>query len=263
MNEQPDAAHLILAKVLIGQLPRRATTKCSVGHGQGLSCDGCDQPITPADVQHEVDAIGLGTLRFHARCMQLWEEASATPRDISGGSTPSASTLVFDFHIARRASHDPAAYGGVGGSLGRASALAGLLWTRWAARLSGSSVRRPAMGGTTAAAAVAVGLMVATVWIARPVRDVGPRELPPPYRTSPIGESPRSRVAKPTTLAPATLRARETRSARLTPRTARPLVGVASVTPRRSPAAPPRVSDARGHTKASTVSAKEVAFQAP
>jgi len=325
MNEQPDAAHLILAKVLIGQLPRRTTTKCSVGHGQGLSCDGCDQPITPADVQHEVDAIGLGTLRFHARCMRLWEEASATPRDISGGSAPSASTLVFDLHIARRASHDPDAYGelraasvetwalatrvrawsgsvrarsadlllramqlrrgaptsaadpragqrpllvapatsvlGVSRWRGRAFALVVTLWTRCAARLTRPPVRRPAMGGSYAAVAVVVGLTVATVWIARPVRDLGPRELSPPDRTSPIPESPRSRGVKSTPLAPATLTARETRSAR--PRTPRPLVGVAGVTSRRSPAAPPRVSDARGLTKASTISAREVIYQAP
>jgi hypothetical protein len=86
LNVRPGAAELILAKVLIGQLPRRTATRTWVGVGSRLPCDGCDEPITAADLQHEVDAIGLGTLRFHKRCMQLWEEASATPRDIAGGS---------------------------------------------------------------------------------------------------------------------------------------------------------------------------------
>jgi hypothetical protein len=165
MNEQPDAAHLILAKVLLGQLPRRATTRCWVGHGQGLSCDGCDRPITPADVEHEVDAIGLGTLRFHARCMQLWEEASATPRDISGGSAPSPSTLVFDLRVTRRAGRDPDTYreGGVSGWGGRAAALAGALWNRWAPSPARPPIRQPAPSGGYVAVVVAMALTVATV----------------------------------------------------------------------------------------------------
>jgi hypothetical protein len=276
MHEHPDAAHLILAKVLIGQLPRRATTKCSVGHGQGLSCDGCDRPITPADVQHDVDAIGLGTLRFHARCMQLWEEASATPRDISGGSAPSASASVFDLHVARRAARPagqgqpqvaPASSGlGVRGWRGRATALAGTLWTRCAVRFSRPPVRRPAIGGSYAAVAVALALTVATVWTARPTRDVGTREPSPQERTSALREIPQSHAVRPTPLArgaAANPTAREARSARLAPRTPPPLVGGARVSSRRSPAAPPRVSDARGHVKASTTSAREVVYQAP
>jgi hypothetical protein len=103
MNEQPDAAYLIRAKVLIGQLPRRTATKSWIAQGSGLSCDGCDRPITATDAEHAVDAIGLGTLRFHTRCMQLWEEASALPREIAGGSAPSACTLVFDLGVAREA----------------------------------------------------------------------------------------------------------------------------------------------------------------
>jgi hypothetical protein len=86
MREQPDAEHLIRAKVIIGLLPRRTTTKAWIGYGSGGLCDGCDQPITSTDVEHAVDAIGLGTLHFHQRCMQLWEAASAIPSDIAGGS---------------------------------------------------------------------------------------------------------------------------------------------------------------------------------
>jgi hypothetical protein len=288
MNEQPDAAHLILAKVLIGQLPRRTTTRCWVGQGQGLPCDGCDRPITPADLQHEVDAIGLGTLRFHSRCMQLWEEASATPRDISGGSAPSPSTLVFDLRVARRAGRDADAYRELRAASAETWALAAhvralsssvrgrsadllrraMQLRRGAAALSRPGVRRPAMGGSYAAVVVAVGLTVATVWMARPVRDVGTREPSPPDRTSAIRELPRSPAARPAPLAPATLTARETRSTRVAPRT--PLVGVARVTSRRSAAAPPRVSAARGpakaspvHAKASPVLAREIVDQAP
>jgi hypothetical protein len=330
MNEQPDPAHLILAKVLIGQLPRRATTRCWVGQGQGLPCDGCDRPVTPADLQHEVDAIGLGTLRFHARCMQLWEEASATPRDISGGSSPSASTLVFDLHVARRAARDADAYRelraasvetwtlatnvralsgrvrarsaellvramhlrraaatpeaqprsgqsqpqvvpannvlGVSGWRGRAAALAGTFWTRCAARFSRPPVRRPATGGSYAAVAVAVALTVATVWIARPISSVGIREPSAQDRTSTLREIPRSHVARSTPQArgaPPSLKAREARSARLAPRTPPPPVRVARVSSWRPTAAPPRILDASGHARASTISAREVVSQAP
>jgi hypothetical protein len=295
MNEQPDAAHLILAKVLIGQLPRRTTTRCWVGEGQGLPCDGCDRPVTSSDLQHEVDAIGLGTLRFHSRCMRLGEEVSATPRDISGGSAPSPSTRVFDLSVARRAGRDShpsrelhaasterwALAAQVQALSGRAGVRVGDLLRRaiqlrrGATVLPRPAVRQPAMGGSYAAVLVAVGLTVATVWIARPVRDVGIREPSLPDRTATIRELPRSPVAKPTPRAPERLTARQTRSTRVAAGT-QP-VGVARVTSRRPAAASSRVSDRRGqakvspghvkawpvHIKASPVSARELVDQAP
>jgi hypothetical protein len=88
LDEQPDVAWLIRAKVVIGQLPRRTNTKYWVGFGTGQSCAGCDKPIVATDVEHEVDVIGLGTLRFHRACMRFWEEASALRHDIAGGSEP-------------------------------------------------------------------------------------------------------------------------------------------------------------------------------
>jgi hypothetical protein len=93
-NMQPAAADLIRAKLRIGQLPRRTATRTWISVGSHLPCDGCDEPIIAGDPQHEVDAIGLGTLRFHKQCMQLWEEASAMPRDIAGGSDALTLTLA-------------------------------------------------------------------------------------------------------------------------------------------------------------------------
>jgi hypothetical protein len=110
MEQLPDAAYLIRAKVVIGQLPRKRTSRSTVGFGSGSLCDGCERRIAAAEIEHRVD-VGSETLRFHAVCAAFWEEASAMPAsDIAGGSAPSAWTLVFDLRVARAAGHDRQAH---------------------------------------------------------------------------------------------------------------------------------------------------------
>jgi hypothetical protein len=268
MNEQPEPAHLILAKVLIGQLPRRATTRCWVGPGHDLPCDGCDQTITSADVQHEVDAIGLGTLRFHARCMQLWEEASATPRDISGGSAPVPPTLVL-VHGQRRT---PVALETnplrVSGWSGRAAALVGALWIGWVRLLSRPPVRQPSTGGGYAAVVVAVALTVSTVWIARAPRDVGTRAPSPPDRATAIRAVQPPQVTKPPSATPlarraaGSPRARQVRSAPPKPRTPPP-GHLTRAVHREGTTVPHRSWHAVRLATPSSVAAREVVHQAP
>jgi hypothetical protein len=104
-----DVADLIRAKVAIGHLPRKASSRTRVGPGSEHLCDGCEQRIHVNELEHEVD-VGLGTLRFHVSCSELWADASALPRhDIAGGSGPSACTLLFERGVAGAARRDPAA----------------------------------------------------------------------------------------------------------------------------------------------------------
>jgi hypothetical protein len=196
VSDQPDAAYLIRAKVAIGQLPRRAATRVWVGLGSGSSCDGCDQAITATDPEHRVDAIGLGTLRFHSRCMRLWEEASAMPRDIAGGSAPRPIALSV-------ASPRP-----------RVRA-----WRRVATLLLARSlVRLPAhrplgLGGADVprrgyAALAVVALAIVVVLLTRPFSDVGPRQRSPHHTAAPLEEVARIPVAPRLEPAPAPPRAR-------------------------------------------------------
>jgi hypothetical protein len=40
------------------------------GHGPGRTCDGCDQPIRPEEIEYEFDADGR-TFRLHSDCARL------------------------------------------------------------------------------------------------------------------------------------------------------------------------------------------------
>jgi hypothetical protein len=177
MNKQPDAAHLIRAKVLIGQLPKRTTTKSWVGYGSGLLCDGCDQPITATDVEHAVDAIGLGTLHFHKRCMQFWETASAIPRDLADGSA------LFRLAPSRR---------GVFFTDGICDKSAARLHPAFRPMV----VRRKKVPKSSYAAIVAIALvvMIGLMLGARTIFNVPTHEVSPPSMASPQRKSPPPRM---------------------------------------------------------------------
>ena len=68
---------MIAAKIAAGRLPlpEQPPGKVWVGHGNGRTCDACDQPITPSDLQYEVDLSGGQTLRFHSKCLAAWHQA--------------------------------------------------------------------------------------------------------------------------------------------------------------------------------------------
>jgi hypothetical protein len=57
-------------------LPPTPPGKCFVGMGTKRPCDGCDELISPDEVEYEVD-IAERTLRFHAECLSAWHEARA------------------------------------------------------------------------------------------------------------------------------------------------------------------------------------------
>jgi len=75
-----DVSEIILAKISAGALPRPVdgSRKSYVGKGTNRTCDGCDQPITQEDVEHEVDVADNCTLRFHQECFIVWQAAVNT-----------------------------------------------------------------------------------------------------------------------------------------------------------------------------------------
>lgn len=65
-----DFSDKIRSKVRSGALPipRELPTKQFVGRGTNRACDGCDELITPEQIESETDLDGR-TLRFHAVCL--------------------------------------------------------------------------------------------------------------------------------------------------------------------------------------------------
>src|SRR5207244_11524486 len=98
---------LIRSKLAAGTLPRVDAAKLWAGPGRGDACAGCDQPITRAEIEHEVDVPARGALRFHRNCLGIWQaQVARDGHEIRGGSAASAWTLPFDPEIARPATSD-------------------------------------------------------------------------------------------------------------------------------------------------------------
>jgi hypothetical protein len=72
MPSSPDAADKIREKVTAGTLPDVGGITFA-GFGTGQTCDGCDTPILPAEMEYEVEARDRRTFRFHVRCVLLWQ----------------------------------------------------------------------------------------------------------------------------------------------------------------------------------------------
>jgi hypothetical protein len=66
-------AEKVREKLKTGRLPTFKPEKLYGGHGGGLLCSACDQPILPAQIQYEFDVPDGGTFRFHVGCLGLWE----------------------------------------------------------------------------------------------------------------------------------------------------------------------------------------------
>lgn len=68
-----DIADKIRRKMKTGRLPPGRPEKLYGGHGDGLPCSACDEPIFPAQIQYEFDVPDYRTFRFHIGCLALWE----------------------------------------------------------------------------------------------------------------------------------------------------------------------------------------------
>jgi hypothetical protein len=59
----------------VGALPTLSDRRSWVGQGQGDTCRLCEQEITAAQWQHEVDT-AAGEIRTHGVCFRMWHEES-------------------------------------------------------------------------------------------------------------------------------------------------------------------------------------------
>ena len=75
----PDVASSIRAKIAAGRLPLPANPpgKMWVRPGNLRPCDGCDQPITDAEMEYETDLPTGQTIRFHRPCFEAWQPEGA------------------------------------------------------------------------------------------------------------------------------------------------------------------------------------------
>ena len=73
----PGLVGSIAAKITAGRLPlpEQPPGKVWVGDGSGLMCDGCEQPITPSDLEYEADLSSGQSLRSHSKCFAAWHQA--------------------------------------------------------------------------------------------------------------------------------------------------------------------------------------------
>jgi hypothetical protein len=223
MSEQPDAGCLIRAKLAIGQLPRRTNTKSWAGLGTGLLCDGCDQPIAVTDIEYQVDAIGLGTLRFHKACMRFWQEASAIRHDLAGGSEPFPLVFPHSWRAPHRMAPTAIRNGHAATVLStnaqqlRMAVVVGLsratrdfakdgLRLHRAGRLMAVRGRRQARAAYTVIVAVAVVVAIGVGLATRPISNAPVHEVARHHIASPQLESPALSAASPPLRQPSTSR---------------------------------------------------------
>lgn len=58
--------------ITTGHLPQVKPIRLWAGFGNGRPCDGCGEPVTQADVEHEHDLEDGRVLRFDATCAVIW-----------------------------------------------------------------------------------------------------------------------------------------------------------------------------------------------
>jgi hypothetical protein len=62
-------------RLAAGRLPRKPPQKIWGGRGTRRQCAACDEIISDAEVEIEVELdVAAGHLFFHPRCRVLWEE---------------------------------------------------------------------------------------------------------------------------------------------------------------------------------------------
>jgi hypothetical protein len=69
--------------IAVGRLPALADRRSWIGQGHGDACLLCDQLITAAHWEHEVEVAPLGEIRAHGVCFRIWLEESEEIRKIA------------------------------------------------------------------------------------------------------------------------------------------------------------------------------------
>jgi hypothetical protein len=92
MPERISLADQIRDKLDAGVLPRVLPEKMWTGYGQGNPCDGCGEPIHPAQIEYECIRESDDVVRLHIGCLGMWlaelrRRGVTREDDGSGGST--------------------------------------------------------------------------------------------------------------------------------------------------------------------------------
>ena len=69
-----DIAAKIGVKIAAGLLPLPTAPRQRIGRGSGCSCAACDDCITHADIEYEVNVGSRRMLRFHSDCLTAWKD---------------------------------------------------------------------------------------------------------------------------------------------------------------------------------------------
>jgi hypothetical protein len=69
-----DIAARIGEKIATGLLPLPGEPRQRVGRGSGGACAACDERISPADLEYEINIGPRRLLRFHAECLAAWKD---------------------------------------------------------------------------------------------------------------------------------------------------------------------------------------------
>jgi hypothetical protein len=69
--------------IALGQLPALLDRRSWIGQGHGEPCLLCEQIITAAHWEHEVEIPPMGEIRAHGVCFRIWVEESEQQRKIA------------------------------------------------------------------------------------------------------------------------------------------------------------------------------------
>jgi hypothetical protein len=78
-----DLRRRIREMIVIGQIPPLLDRRSWIGQGHGQPCLLCEQAITSAHWEHEVDVPPVGEIRVHGVCFRMWLEESQEARKIA------------------------------------------------------------------------------------------------------------------------------------------------------------------------------------
>jgi hypothetical protein len=78
-----DLRRRIREMIALGQLPALLDRRSWIGQGHGDRCLLCEQLISAAHWEHEVEIAPMGEIRTHGVCFRIWVEESAQQRKIA------------------------------------------------------------------------------------------------------------------------------------------------------------------------------------
>ncbi len=72
-HAKPSATDIIHDKICLRILPSVAPVITRTAPGTGGACDGCNEEISPNDLEHELVLPDAAALHFHAGCALAWD----------------------------------------------------------------------------------------------------------------------------------------------------------------------------------------------